>query len=398
MRRSHSASAAFVHLQMLPYIFGESKMTISPKRRLKIKLKKLFILLSGALFAVYSLYNVFLIARDGKAMGWDDIAITAVVALLFAVFGFFAWTAEIRDIWFHKKRRVVFIVAFIAVLLLKLRMFVKVVDFLDVAYPYTIIYGCSYCATLAGMLVLFVYYAFIRKRVPPYPRAPKVLTVCSMAFFAAALVLDGILYFVFDVIVEANVVRTLVMRPIFYLGFICVGAYFLFPPLSYDPYAGAFVLPDDDEEYVPPEGSVPIDYSQNELVSVDEDEEYIPPEGSVPIDYSQNELVSVDEDEEYIPPEGSVPIEYGKNELVSVDEDEEYVPPEGSVPIDYSQNELVSVDEDEEYVPPEGSVPLEYDGTEFVTFDDYDEYDTPLDPGYADDAGTDLVSDDGEYT
>ena len=67
------------------------------------------------------------------------------------------------------------------------------------------------------------------------------------------------------------------------------------------------------------------------------------------------------------------------------------------MPIDYSQNELVSVDEDEEYVPPEGSVPIEYDGTEFVTFNDYDEFDTPLDPGYSDDIGTDLVSDDGEY-
>ena len=52
--------------------------------------------LTGFLFAVYSVYNVFIIFRDRSSMPSEGVLISAVVALAFAILAAFMWTAGIK--------------------------------------------------------------------------------------------------------------------------------------------------------------------------------------------------------------------------------------------------------------------------------------------------------------
>lgn len=193
----------------------------------------LIIKLTGLLFIGYAAYNVFIIFRDIEELPVEGIIISAVVAALFTVFALFAWTAGVRvtDAWFLMIRRAAFAIIVLSIAALKLRMVGAVVDYMDMDEPHTVfLYGFSYFMTLAGMLVLLVYYLFIHKRIPPYPIANVVLPLIALALFLCSFVLEIILYFAHGIGLEANAQRTIVMRPVFYLGFICLSAYFLFPP------------------------------------------------------------------------------------------------------------------------------------------------------------------------
>lgn len=195
--------------------------------------RKLIIILTSLLFAVYAAYNVFLIVRDYTILPPLGIIIYATVALMFAVFPLYLLTAGIqgkKHIRFLIFRRISFIVALSVIFLLKLRMIPSVIASLDFSKPYTVFYVGAYLMTQAALLILLIFFVFVLGRFPLYPRALVVLPVLAIILFAGSLALEAVLYFVYGIGLEANTLRTLVIRPVFYLGFICLSAYFLFPP------------------------------------------------------------------------------------------------------------------------------------------------------------------------
>ncbi len=202
----------------------------------KQKPERIFLSLTGGvLFAAYSAYNIFIVARDSpRGLSPEGQLISVVVALLFGVFAAFLWTAgwKKKDFRFLLIRRVVFLVALAAVFALKLRMAGQVAAYFELSKPHTVLYGAAYLSTQAALAILFIYYAFILKKLPRYPRASVILPVLAAALFLIALILETILFFAYGIGQEANRVRTLVMRPVFYLGFICLSVYFLVPVLS----------------------------------------------------------------------------------------------------------------------------------------------------------------------
>lgn len=209
-----------------------------------LTLRRMNILVTGLMFAAYSAYNIFIIIRGGGSLSSEGILISAVVALLFAVFTAYVWTAGVKpkNARFRMIRRTAFIIALIGVFALKLRMFDRVLGYIDfsglqtVFYygePFefsmliTVIFGASYFIMLAAMLILIVYFIVIRKRPLMFPKASVVMPVTAMALFIVSLILDMILFLAYGVNLEANPRRTAVMRPVFYLGFIGMCAYCL---------------------------------------------------------------------------------------------------------------------------------------------------------------------------
>ena len=85
-------------------------------------------------------------------------------------------------------------------------------------------------AALLALVILFVYYAFIRTNLTFFKKSSVLLPLSAIVLLLGSLVLEVILFFGFRVMVEANVLRTLVIRPVFYLGFIGLAVFFLFPP------------------------------------------------------------------------------------------------------------------------------------------------------------------------
>ena len=84
--------------------------------------------------------------------------------------------------------------------------------------------------TLAALLILFVYYAFILRNLPLHPKMSVILPVAVIIGFVGCVVCEALLFFGFGFGLEASPLRTLVIRPVFYLGFIGLCVYFLFPP------------------------------------------------------------------------------------------------------------------------------------------------------------------------
>ncbi len=196
----------------------------------KLTLKWLIIKLAGVLFAAYSAYNVFIMIRDGKrGLPAEAIVISAFVALLFGVLAVFAWTSGAKNIRFIMVRKAMFIISVLAVIALKLRMAASYISYIDLSQPQTVLYGSTYFLTLAAMLILVAYYAFILKDLMMYPVLSILLPAIAGALFLSCLVFEIILFFGFGIGVEANMIRTVVMRPVFYLGFILLSVYFLFP-------------------------------------------------------------------------------------------------------------------------------------------------------------------------
>ena len=197
----------------------------------KIYPKQKIIKRTGILFALYAAYNIFILFRDNAVIGIEGKLVSAFVALLFGVLAAFAWTSEVQNIVIIMLRKAAFITAMLAIIALKLRMVGKVIAYLDFTEIHTILYGTSNLLLILAMLLLVVYYAFILKNLPLYPIASMVLPGLALVFFIVCFVLDAVFFFVFNIPLEANWLRTVVMRPIFYLSFISLSVYFLFPPM-----------------------------------------------------------------------------------------------------------------------------------------------------------------------
>lgn len=195
----------------------------------KVTPRWLMIRLAGVLFAVYSLYNVFIIFRDRKELPLEGTIITAVVAVLFGLLAVYTWTSDVKNVLFVMIRRTVFIFVLLAIFALKLNLVVRVIAFLDVSSLYTVLYAGAYFLTQAAFLILLIYYIFILKNLPLYPKLSKLLPVAAILFFLSSFVMEMVLFFVFNIGLEATWLRTIVIRPVFYLGFIALCVYFLFP-------------------------------------------------------------------------------------------------------------------------------------------------------------------------
>lgn len=218
----------------------------------KMTLKRVVMILTGLLFAAYSAYNLFIILRDSsRGLSGEAIFITALVAALFAVMALYAFTADVkakerdaqldtgfvltdamesRNFLFLAIRRWTWIVAMSAITALKLRMIGRVIDYLDVSLPQTVWYAAAYFMTLAGMLIMVVYYLFVRGGVFFFPKLSVILPVTAMALFLLSLIAEAVMFFVYGIGLEANTLRTLVIRPVFYLGMMGLCAIYLFRP------------------------------------------------------------------------------------------------------------------------------------------------------------------------
>lgn len=199
------------------------------KKRLSVR--RIVIFLTGVLFAVYSVYNVFLIVRDkGRGMPVDGQIISAVVAFIFAVLAAFMWTSEVNDLRVIVIRKTALVISLIVLFLLKLRLLSRMIDYIEVSTLYTVLYGVIYVLTLLALFVLFFYYTVILKNRPRYPKAAFFLPLSSALLFLCCLILEMIVFVVYDIGAEANELRTLIIRPVFYLGFIGLSMYFALPP------------------------------------------------------------------------------------------------------------------------------------------------------------------------
>ncbi len=216
---------------------------------------------TGILFALYAAYNIFVLIRDNAVIGIEGRLISALVAMLFGVLTAFAWTADVQNIVIIMVRKAAFITAMITIVALKLRMAGKVIMYLDFKRLNTILYGASYFLFILALIILVVYYAFILKNLPLYPIASLLLPGLAMVFFIVCFVLDAVFFFVFNIPLEANWLRTVVMRPIFYLSFISLSVYFLFPPM----------VVSEEEVNVDPDGELADEYDEE---GYDDEEEY----------------------------------------------------------------------------------------------------------------------------
>lgn len=186
--------------------------------------------LAGILFAVYSAYNVFIIVKDGDNIPAYGIAITALVAVLFALLAGFAWTSEFRNIRFLNIRKAAFIISLILIFALKLRMINQVIIYLDFSKLQTVLYCGAYFMTLAALLVLFCYYAFVVKNLPLYAKSSVILPLFALLLFLGSFALEIVLFYKYGMGLETNTLRTMVIRPVFYMSFISLSVYFLIPP------------------------------------------------------------------------------------------------------------------------------------------------------------------------
>lgn len=195
------------------------------------KPRRLIIMLAGLMFAAYSAYNIFIIIRDYKrGLPPMGIFICAVVAAAFAVLAVFAFTSEVKNLRFLIIRKNSFIAALVVIFLLKLRMLNEFIAFINFSKLHTIIYTVSYVMFQTALVLLFIYYTVILKNLMHYPKASVVLPLISMILFFGSLVCEAVLFFVYNIGIEDNILRTVVMRPVFYLGFVFLSAHFLFPP------------------------------------------------------------------------------------------------------------------------------------------------------------------------
>lgn len=198
----------------------------------QIEPRRQVIKVAALCFAVYAAYNVFIIVRDGSDLPPEGIPLSIIVAVLFAVIAGFSWTAglPVKDFKVLVVRRNTYMVALPMIFALKLRMITGVIRYLNFSRPHTILYGASYFLTLAGLLILFLFYALVVRNLELYPKASFYLPLAAMILFVCSLILEIILFFAYGICLEANVLRTVVIRPVFYLGFIALSAFFLFPP------------------------------------------------------------------------------------------------------------------------------------------------------------------------
>lgn len=221
----------------------------------KLTPKWFVIMLTGLLFSAYAAYNVFILIRDvPRGLSSVGILISALVAAMFFLLAGYALTFAVnvkkKRILFVVVRRAMLIIALFVLFALKLRMIDRVIAYLQPPDLYsgvefnTVLYGVSYFLTLTAMLILLVYCLFIRRRYLLFPKAFVRMPAITLILFLCSFVMDMILLYGYGIPLEASMLRTAVMRPIFYLGFIGLCVYYLLPmfPVS------SSLQSDSDEE------------------------------------------------------------------------------------------------------------------------------------------------------
>ena len=204
--------------------------TPSPEQRMTFRW--VIIKLTGLIFAAYAAYNVYLIVKEHSDMSSEGIFLSVVVAVLFAVLVIFSWTSEITDIrfiLFRMIRRISFIIAMLLIFALRLRIAHSVIDYIDTYELQTILNAAAFFSTQAALLLLIICYTFFRRRLL-YQKTVLLLTVFALALLLISFFLEAVLYYHYGIGLEATQLRTRVIRPIFYSGFIGLAVYFLFPP------------------------------------------------------------------------------------------------------------------------------------------------------------------------
>ena len=204
----------------------------------KLTLRWLLLKLTGLFFAAYSVYYIFIIIRDGGTMKLKEKIICSILVVLFGLLTGFAWTSEVKNLRFLMIRKAVLILDLLALIALKLRMAGSVIKYLEYTKLHTVLYSASYCLTIAGMLFLLIFYAFILKNLPFHRKSSVIIPLVALISFVCALALEAILFFVYHIGLEQTPIRTLISRPIFYLSFIGLALYFLYPQ----------TIPEDDED------------------------------------------------------------------------------------------------------------------------------------------------------
>ena len=190
---------------------------------------QVIIRITGGLFTLYALFYIFVIIRDSSSLSQVGKLISTIVIILFSILAIFAWTSEVKDPRFIKVRIWVYVFTLLALIVLKFRLIGRVINYFDYREIQSVLYGGAYFLTLIAMIELFVFYAFTLRKLQFNERAPSFLPVSAIVLFLLSLAMEAILFFVYGVCIEANALRTLVSRPIFYLGFIGLSLYFLFP-------------------------------------------------------------------------------------------------------------------------------------------------------------------------
>lgn len=193
--------------------------------------KWFIITLTGILFAVFSAYNVYIFFTGRGTLTREAMLITALVALLFALLALFAWTSEFnKNVRFIFIRKTVFIMVLFTVFALKMRLVLRVIGYIDFSRLNTVLYGCSYFLTQIALLLLLIYYALVVKDLPKHRKSAFVLPLSAMILFLLSLAADIILFFGLGINLEASPMRTMIFRPVFYLSFAGLSAYFMFTP------------------------------------------------------------------------------------------------------------------------------------------------------------------------
>lgn len=190
------------------------------------------IFLTGILFAVYSIFNIYIIINDSDEIGTGGTLITAAVAFIYAIFAFFAFSAgaTVNDIRFYIGRRIIFILALLAAFGIKLRLIRSIITAITFSDMSTVLYGASFILTQFGMLFLIIYYVFIARTMEKNATPPVALQMLALVFFALGLICEMILLFAYGIGLEGTPLRTMIFRPVFYLGFIGLAVYFMLPP------------------------------------------------------------------------------------------------------------------------------------------------------------------------
>lgn len=185
--------------------------------------------LTGVMFAAYAAYSVFILIRDARHLSTTARVISAAVAIVFAVF---AWTCNLKPETIHILivRRIAFVAGLVIVFLLKLRMITKVSAYLDFSQFHTVLYACAYLLTQVAIALLLIYYAFILPKLAVYPKAAVQLPMIALILFLLSMILEALLLFIYGIGTETSYLRSAVSRPLFFLGFIGLSAYFLLPP------------------------------------------------------------------------------------------------------------------------------------------------------------------------
>ena len=204
-------------------------MEENKKKKKKLTPKWFVIKLSGICFAAYAVYYLRMIITYGGEMETKGIVVTALVAWLFGILSVFAWSSEARNSQMAAIRRMVLIVALAGIFALRTCMIGQVIGFLDPDKPYTLLYGASYVLMQAALVILFIFYFFILQHLMFYPRASVVLPVIAAIAFFGGLVMEAVLFFAFRMLIEPSFWGSILFRPAFYLGFIGLSVYFLFP-------------------------------------------------------------------------------------------------------------------------------------------------------------------------